>query len=58
MYYMLEDPIATMLGDWSSELGAGAIIFRIIISIIFPPKRFFLFRNIHAIKLLIYEFPL
>lgn len=35
MYYMLEDPIATMLGDWSSELGAGAIIFRIIISIIF-----------------------
>lgn len=35
MYYMLEDPIATMLGDWSLELGAGAIIFRIIISIIF-----------------------
>lgn len=35
MDYMIEDPIATMLGDWSSELGAGAIIFRIIISIIF-----------------------
>lgn len=35
MDYMIEDPIATMLGDWSSELGAGAIIFRIIISIVF-----------------------
>lgn len=35
MDYMIEDPIATFLGDWSSELGARAIIFRIIISIVF-----------------------